>query len=80
MTKKLYVLLLPVLIVFVATGTTANQLIKHDAPLVQVTDSQWDTIDINVRIDGIDSREVKTRGGTFTRLMVDRDAFKGDIG
>ncbi|HPQ40343.1 MAG TPA: C25 family peptidase propeptide domain-containing protein, partial [bacterium] len=80
MSKKMSLLLIAGLVFSMATGTGTAGWLSQNAPIVQVTDSRWDTIAIDVDIDGLQSQEVKTKEGTYTRLVLDRDAYKGEIG
>ncbi len=46
----------------------------------QVREDTWDHIRIDVSIPGVESREIATKGGMFSQLQLDDDAFKGAIG
>ncbi|MCD4655355.1 hypothetical protein K8T06_15650, partial [bacterium] len=80
MSKKLNFVLIAFLVTFIVTGTNAANWITQNDPVVQVTDSRWDAIEIDVSLDGLKSQDVKTKGGTFTRLTLENEAFKGEIG
>ncbi|MBN1296293.1 hypothetical protein JXA80_05900, partial [bacterium] len=80
MSKTMNVVLLTLMAVVMAAGVNANGWVTRNAPVVQVMDSRWDAVEIDVDIDGLQSQEVKTKAGVFTRLMFDGDAYRGEIG
>ncbi|MBN1880312.1 hypothetical protein JW823_09410 [bacterium] len=61
-------------------GAGASGWINQDNQVVHVTSSHWDAIDIDVNIDGMQTREVTTKGGIFMQLNVVGDAWKGEVG
>ncbi len=80
MNSKSKLMALISLILVMCSGASANNWISHNKPLVEVAESNWDTIEIEVVIDGFQNRDLKTKGGIFTQLSLDDNAFKGEEG
>ncbi len=80
MIKNFKSLLVLFMVIGVTAGTGANGWITGSDPVVQLESSDWDAVQINVGIDGLKMQEVKTKGGVFTRLSLDGDAYKGETG
>jgi Peptidase family C25/Propeptide_C25/Peptidase family C25, C terminal ig-like domain len=53
--------------------------LSGEVPTIK-TDSTWDSVNLQVMVPGMNARQLKTKGGEFTRLAFDDEAFKGDIG
>ena len=62
------------------SGIQAASWITQNSPVVQIQTSRWDAIELDVAIDGLKLQEIKTKGGVFTELDIDGNAFKGEIG
>ncbi|MGB3976206.1 MAG: C25 family cysteine peptidase [bacterium] len=80
MNRKIKTMALISLMLMMCSGIGANGRISQNKPLVKVAESNWDAVEIDVVLDGFQSRDLKTKGGVFTQLSLDGNAFKGEVG
>lgn len=65
---------------YMNSGVGAVGWISSNHPILDVVDSNWNHVDIEVCVDGFQGEVVKTKGGVFTQLSLEGNAFKGEIG
>ena len=76
-------MLLPLIILLAGTssagwiGINSNSQTDQE---VSLTRSNWDGVELNFHLSGIATDQMKTKGGVFTQLSLDDEAYKGEIG
>lgn len=65
---------------YMNSGVGAVGWISSNQPMLDVVESNWNHVDIEVSVDGFHGEVVKTKGGVFTQLSLEGNAFKGEIG